>query len=224
MKEGGILPPAEFEGYGEQQPRQSQDYDFRSSIFERDFMSLRVPAKYELLEEGRLRLYGGESLSSVHQQNMLVRRQENFNFEAETCVDFQFHHFQQMAGLIYRYDEENQYYLRVAYNEKKQQNCLGILYFDKGNFSMPLEDDEMPVGEGKLYLRLTVRDKIGEFSYAKEDKQWKSIPWKLDVSILSDEYATPMGFTGAFVGMSCQDLRDKTAYGDFEYFSYRILD
>lgn len=224
LKGGGMVPPAEFEGYGEPQPKQDQDYLFHSKAFQTDFMSLRVPAQYEILTDGTLRLYGGDSLSSVHQQNMLVRRQTEFNFEAETCLSLPFNHFQKMAGLIYRYDEENQYYLRVAYDEEKQHKCLGILHFDKGNFSMPLGEAEIPIEEGKLYLRLTVRNKIGEFSYAGEDKQWKTIPCKLDVSTLSDEYATPMGFTGAFVGMSCLDLIDKKSYGDFYYFSYRILD
>ena len=224
IKEGGIVPPAYFEGYGEQRVSMNQDYTFNSKAFQTDFMSLRVPAQYNILEDGTLRLHGGDSLSSVHQQNMLVRRQTDFSFEAETCLSFSFNHFQKMAGLIYRYDEENQYYLRVAYDEEKQQKCLGILLFDKGNFSMPLGKDEIPVGDGKLYLRLTVKNRVGEFSYAKEDKQWKAIPYKFDVSILSDEYATPMGFTGAFVGMSCQDLMDRTAYADFHYFNYRILD
>ena len=89
---------------------------------------------------------------------------------------------------------------------------------------MPLVENEIPVRNGKLYLRLTVRNKYGEFSYAGEDKHWKVIPYKLDVSILSDEYATPMGFTGAFVGMSCQDMMDRSGYADFYSFNYKVLD
>jgi xylan 1,4-beta-xylosidase len=187
-------------------------------------MSLRSPAEYDILEDGRLRLYGKESLSSLHNQNMLVRRQADFCFEAETCLELPFHHFQKMAGLIYRYDEENQYYLRIAFREEMQQMCLGILCFDKGNFSMPLGQQEIPVGNGKVHLKLVVRNKQGEFFYAKEDKQWKAIPYQFDASILSDEYATPMGFTGAFIGMSCQDLMDKTGYADFYSFRYQVLD
>ena len=54
--------------------------------------------------------------------------------------------------------------------------------------------------------------------------QWNVIPYRIDVSTLSDEYASPMGFTGAFVGMSCQDMADASAYADFKYFEYRVLD
>jgi xylan 1,4-beta-xylosidase len=125
---------------------------------------------------------------------------------------------------LYRYNEENQYYLRVTFDEEKQQKCLGLLLFDNGNFSMPLGENEIPVGNGKVYFRLTVKNKYGEFSYAKEDKKWEVIPYKLDVSILSDEYAAPMGFTGAFIGMSCQDMMDKSGYADYYYFSYKVID
>jgi xylan 1,4-beta-xylosidase len=224
LKEGGIVAPAEFEGYGEQLLQSLYEYKFSSKAFKQDFMSLRTPAQYDVLEDGRLRLYGRESLVSVHSQNMLVRRQTDFSFEVETCLELPFNHFQKMAGLIYRYDEENQYYLRIAYNEDKQQKCLGILCFDKGKFSMPLGEEEVPVGDGKVYLRLTVRNKHGKFSFAKEDKQWMDIPYQLDTSILADEYAEPMGFTGAFIGMSCQDMRDKCGYADFYSFSYKVLD
>ncbi|HYE11333.1 MAG TPA: glycoside hydrolase family 43 protein [Patescibacteria group bacterium] len=224
LKAGGIAPPDQFEGYGERYIQKRYDYDFSSKAFEKDFMSLRIPAQYDILEDGRLRLYGKESLSSLHNQNMLVRRQTDFCFEVETCLELPFNHFQKMAGLLYRYNEENQYYLRVAFNEDKQQNCLGLLCFDNGSFSMPLGDAEIPVGNGKLHIRLTVKNKYGEFSYAKEDKQWKVIPYRLDISILSDEYATPMGFTGAFVGISCQDMMDKSGYADYYYFSYNAID
>ncbi|AJG98276.1 glycoside hydrolase family 43 [Clostridium beijerinckii] len=223
LKEGGIVPAVEFEGYGEKIIKKVYDYKFNEGEFKHDFMSLRVPAKYDVLEDGRLRLYGKESLSSIHNQNMLIRRQSDFCFEAETCIDFPFEHFQRMAGLIYRYDEENQYYLRVAYNEEKGEKCLGILCFDKGNFSMPLGENEIPVGNGKIYLKLKVENRYGEFYYAKEDLVWNSVPYKIDVSILSDEYATPTGFTGAFIGMSCQDMRDSSAYADFYSFKYTVI-
>lgn len=224
LKEGGIVPCEEFEGYGEKHSKKIYEYNFNEEAFKHDFMSLRVPAKYDILQDGKLRLYGKESLTSIHNQNMLVRRQTDFGFEVETCIDFRFNHFQRMAGLIYRYDEENQCYLRIAYNEKKGEKCLGILRFDKGNFSMPLGENEIPVGEGKIYLKLKVKDRYGEFYYAKEDLVWKDIPYRIDASTLSDEYATPLGFTGAFIGISCQDMRDSSAYADFYYFKYTVLD
>jgi xylan 1,4-beta-xylosidase len=224
LKDFTILPPKEFEGYGEKSANRKIDYNFTDESFKSDFMSLRVPAQYDILEDGTLRLYGKESLSSFHNQNMLIRRQADFSFEAETCVFLPFNHFQKMAGLIYRYDEENQYYIRIAYNEEMGQKCLGLLLFDKNNFSMPLMENEIPIGNGKVYLRLTIRNRYGEFSYAKEDLKWHVIPYKIDASILSDEYAAPMGFTGAFIGISSQDLESNSSYADFYYFKYKSFD
>lgn len=224
LKDFTMLPPERFQGYGEKDIKKQFEYNFADQSFKNDFMSLRVPAQYDILEYGSLRLYGKESLSSVHNQNMLVRRQTDFSFEAETCVLLPFDHFQKMAGLIYRYDEENQYYLRVAYNEEIGEKCLGILCFNNNNFSMPLLDKEIPIGNGMVYLKLTVKNRFGEFSYAKEDLKWQVIPYKIDISVLSDEYTTPMGFTGAFVGISSQDLESNTSYADFYYFKYNVLD
>lgn len=224
LKDGGILPPDEFEGYGDKKERKVFEYKFSDEEFKLDFMSLRVPAEFEILDNGILRLFGRQSLMSAHNQNMLVRRQTDFRFEAETCLEFPFNHFQQMAGLIYRYDEYNQYFLRLAYNEEKGQKCLGILALNDGQFSMPLGEDEILIGDGKLYLKLTVKDKVGVFSYAKEDLIWREIPYTIDATILSDEYANPLGFTGAFVGMSCIDMKNYSGYADFYYFKYTILD
>ncbi|MDV3429302.1 MAG: glycoside hydrolase family 43 protein [Bacillota bacterium] len=223
LKDGGMVPKAEFEGYGYKKEKKIYYYKFNDNDYKLDFMSLRVPAEYEILNDGILRLYGKDSLISTHNQNMLVRRQTDFSFQAETCVKASFSSFQQMAGLLYRYNEENQYYLRVSYDEEKKQSCLGVLVFDNKNFFMPLQE-EIPIEGEKVYLRLTVREISGEFSYSTDNSKWYTIPYKIDVRKLSDEYAEPMGFTGAFTGISCQDMIYGKSYADFYYFKYMILD
>jgi xylan 1,4-beta-xylosidase len=49
------------------------------------------------------------------------------------------------------------------------------------------------------------------------------MPGPLDASILSDEAAAPgtPNFTGAFVGVCCQDLAGTRQPADFDYFVYR---
>jgi xylan 1,4-beta-xylosidase len=44
-----------------------------------------------------------------------------------------------------------------------------------------------------------------------------------DASILSDEAAGPgsANFTGAFVGVACQDVSGTAQPADFDYFEYR---
>jgi xylan 1,4-beta-xylosidase len=42
--------------------------------------------------------------------------------------------------------------------------------------------------------------------------------------ILSDKHVNGNGFTGAMVGVSCQDLLDNGVYADVDWFEYRGLD
>ena len=130
LKNGTLVPDTVFEGYGEQAKPAAVRYEFGSKEFAADFQSLRVPSRYEVLPSGALRLFGGYSLSSVHSQALLARRQTDFAFQATTRVSLPFDHYMKMAGLSYRYDESCQYYLRIAYNEEQGCQCLGIIKID----------------------------------------------------------------------------------------------
>jgi beta-xylosidase len=64
------------------------------------------------------------------------------------------------------------------------------------------------------------------FAYRLDGQDWQWLPQQFDASILSDE-AGPAGnpnFTGAFVGMCCQDLAGTCRTADFDYFYYRERD
>ena len=100
---------------------------------------------------------------------------------------------------------------------------MGILCFDKYGFSMPLGRDEIPVGD-TVHLRVRMNGRYGFFAYSTDGVAYNDIPYRLDAAKLSDEYTTPLGFTGAFAGMSCIDLVDKKGYADFLYARYRPLD
>lgn len=219
LKNKTMVPDECFEGYGEQKPPVPVEYDFREKQFLLDFQSLRSKPKYSVEPDGTLRLWGGNSPYSDFDQNVLLRRQMHFDFEAYTSVTLHGKNFQQMAGMMYRYDEITNYFLRVAYDENKGQNCLGILCTIQGKFSMPIAD-EIPVGDNKVYMKLSVKRRQGVFSYSLDGTNYTDLPYTIDVSTLSDDFAVPLGFTGAFVGMDCVDLRDKTAWADFHSFSY----
>lgn len=222
LKNGTVVPDAQFEGYGEQNKRRMYDYDFSSKEFAMDVNSLRIPAKTELLSDGKLRIYGGESPLSPQSQNVQLRRQTDFCFEATTAVTLHSEYFQQMAGLLYRYDERAQYYLYLSRQEEKGL-CLGILKIDHDGAELPLLGKEIPCPVEEVHLRVTVDRTTGYFSYSFDGENYTKIPYELDVTILSDEYAR-LGFTGAFVGMACQDMQDQTAYADFSKFTYEAWD
>ena len=55
------------------------------------------------------------------------------------------------------------------------------------------------------------------------DDDWQWLPQQFDASILSDEATTPghANFTGAFIGMACQDMAGTSRPADFDFFEYR---
>jgi xylan 1,4-beta-xylosidase len=56
-----------------------------------------------------------------------------------------------------------------------------------------------------------------------DEGNWQWLPQQFDASILSDEASAPgaPNFTGAFVGMACQDLAGTAKSADFDYFDYQ---
>ena len=77
-----------------------------------------------------------------------------------------------------------------------------------------------------VHLRAEVDFERLRFAYRLQDGGWIWLPETFDASILSDEAAAPgsPNFTGAFVGMACQDLAGTAKPADFDYFEYRERD
>jgi len=227
LKGGGNLAPDAFEAEVERIGAPSTiEYSFSDARFLLDFKTLRIPFQEPMFSiserAGFLRIRGEESLQSRHRQAVIARRQEHFSFRAETAVEFEPVSFHQMAGLIYRYDEHSQFYLRVSCDEKIGK-CLGLLVFEQGKFSLPLREKEVPLPKGRIHLGVETKGIDCQFYYSLDGSRWQPIGPVLDASVLSDDAATPLGFTGAMVGMACQDAVSRSTYADFAYFRYQAL-
>ena len=76
----------------------------------------------------------------------------------------------------------------------------------------------------RMGFRVAVDFERLRFAYRVEglDEDWRWLPQLLDASILSDEASLPgcPNFTGAFVGMACQDSAGTMLAADFDYFEY----
>jgi xylan 1,4-beta-xylosidase len=61
------------------------------------------------------------------------------------------------------------------------------------------------------------------FAYRMPGQNWQRVPHVFDASIVSDEAGPPNlpNFTGAFVGVCCQDGEGTGRQADFDYFEYR---
>lgn len=225
LSNGTNTPDSTFEVYGavEVKKRGPVRYTFDTEDFLRDFQTLRLPyegSRFSIEDKkGTLRITGKESIVSRHEQAILCRRQQDFCFEAKTHVELEGRHFQKMAGLIYRYDERNQYYLYLSFDEVLDSYALSLVAVDQGCHRF-VTAVPIAVPGNQVHLRLDVTYERAAFSYALNDGEWVSIGGELDTSILTDEYTKPMGFTGAFVGMACQDLSSRQSRAYFSYFDY----
>ncbi len=73
-----------------------------------------------------------------------------------------------------------------------------------------------------VYLRVNVKTATYEYSYSFDGKNWHLLPVTFPSYKLSDDYIQGGGFfTGAFVGMRCQDTSGQNKYADFDYFIYK---
>jgi xylan 1,4-beta-xylosidase len=197
--------------------------DFNSNKLSIHFQSLRVPLDEDSMSlrerPGFLRLKGGESLFSFHHQTLVARRQQAFSFTSETCIEFEPENFNQMAGLICLYDTMNYYYLRISYDEILGKT-LNIISSRNAVYDEPLDKEVSIEGIERCYLRVSVDYDRLHFYYSKNGTEWMTLGPELDASTLSDEYCVKGCFTGAFVGLCCQDLSGGRKQADFDYFEY----
>jgi xylan 1,4-beta-xylosidase len=124
-----------------------------------------------------------------------------------------------MAGLIAYYDTENHYYLRISHDEELGRT-LNIISTDAATSSEMLENDVVIPTDGRVHLRLTLKGSALRFEFALSPGDWQRIGPTLDATILSDDYSH-LGFTGAFVGVCCQDLTGQRLHADFDRFLYQ---
>jgi xylan 1,4-beta-xylosidase len=195
--------------------------NFDSPTLEPGWNSLRVPVDESWLtltqRPGWLRLRGRDSLHSLFEQSLVTKCVQNFQFIAETCLEFSPTHFTQMAGLICYYDTRQHFYLRVTHDEKLGK-ILGIVLTDDGAYD-ELADGRMVINDWKqIFLRAEIDFAKLQFSASPDGKSWQAVGPVLDFSKLSDDYGTGLRFTGAMIGLCAQDVGGTRAVADFDYF------
>lgn len=200
--------------------------DFDSSSMDVQFQSLRIPlydTYYSLTtRRGYLRLYGRSGLSSKFGQSLFARRWTEFQFEASTCLEYEPTVFKNMAGLICMYDTDNYFYLHVTHDEDIGK-CISILTAENKKYEYPI--DFLPINNSdRIYLKVTVdHDKLQFYYSIRDEAVYEKIGPVLDASVLSDEACNEGWFTGAMVGLCCQDLTGFRTYADFDYFEYKTV-
>jgi xylan 1,4-beta-xylosidase len=187
-----------------------------------DWQSLRLPVDSSWLSlterMGHLRLFGRESLTSLHRQSLVGRRLQHFYATVSTKLEFLPEDAQQMAGLAAFYDTKHWVYLRLSRDEGLGRT-LDVLVMDAGVYSQPLVC-EVPIADGAVCLRLVFERHHFYFEYSSDEKNWQAVGGRFDTYKLSDDYCNGLSFTGLFIALCCQDLTGRKLHADFDYFEY----
>ena len=199
--------------------------NFESDKLNINFATLRIPFTEKIgslsARPNHLRLYGNESLTSKFTQSLVARRWQSFKFEAETAVDFRPLNVQQGAGLVCYYNTDNWSALQVRWDENLGR-IIELTIGDNFNFTQPLLNKiQVPEAVGHVYFKVNVDYDVYFYSYSFDGKNWTKIDKLLDATKLSDDYVNGPRFTGAFVGMSCDDMSGSRLPADFNYFKYQ---
>lgn len=203
-------------------------HDFDDATLPIDFQWLRTPWPDDIFSltarPGHLRLHGRETIGSPFRQSLVARRQQAHCFSASTRVEFEPEHFQQLAGLVCYYGATKFHYLYLSHDEKAGKHLRVMSAIPDGvvadAFTPPIP---LPAGCA-VELRVEVDEERLHFGYRVDgsNRDWQWLPQLFDASLLSDEASAPgqPNFTGAFVGMACQDLAGTGRPADFDWFEY----
>lgn len=203
--------------------------DFAAAQLPIDFQWLRTPRPEEIFSltarPGHLRLFGRETIGSLFRQSLVARRQQSHCYSASTVMEFEPEHFQQLAGLTCYYSSAKFHYLHISTDEIIGKH-LRVMSCIPDSVQADAFTPPIPIPAGKrVHLRVEVDYERLHFAYLVEgvDKDWRWLPQQFDASILSDEATTPgfPSFTGAFVGVACQDMAGTARPADFDFFEYR---
>ena len=201
--------------------------EFDGAELPMDFQWLRSPWPAELFSvaarPGFLRLFGRETVGSLFRQSLVARRQQSHCYSASTRMEFAPDHFQQAAGLICYYGGAKFHYLHVSHEEGigryvAVMSCLPDSVQGDA-FTRPIA---LP-RDTAVEFRVEVDHERLLFAYRVDGEKWCWLAQSFDASILSDEASAPgsPNFTGAFVGMACQDTSGAAKPADFDWFEYR---
>lgn len=196
--------------------------NFSDTNLHEQWQSLREPVTKEWLTigAGGLSLLGKQPLQSWESQSLVARRVRYFDIEVTTELAFKPGSIEEMAGLVFYYNSGHYHYLHLTDDKGLK---LRVITCNRNKESVITETAIKP---GLIQLKGTFIRNVIRFYWQQDGQGWQSIGETLDGSILSDDYVQhdngnyKAAFTGAFVGLCCQDLAGNGAIAHFKHFHY----
>lgn len=189
------------------------------------WQSLRRPAHAGWLDfaarPGWLRMAGGESPHSLHDQSLLARRLEGFRATATTRLEFSPTRYTQFAGLVCWYDTRTNYALNVTHDEKLGR-VVAVQLSDDFVYAEPPEA-RLPIADwpAAVFLRAEIDRAELRFFASPDGERWTPVGGVFDFGKLSDDYGSTLHFTGTMIGLACRDVAGQRGHADFEWFELR---
>lgn len=197
----------------------SEFYDFKKGIMPGCFQSLRVPMGDRAgFTKNGLKLRGCDGLNSRYEQSLIARRIDSAEAVVTTKLTFEPESEKHLAGLVFIYDTCHWHYVYLTRGSVSGEKEMRVLSCDGKRLIYPSKGIKIKDTEA-VELRGSVNGDSLQFSF-NAGEGFCLIGGKLDINILSDEHVH-LGFTGAMVGICCQDLFRKEKCADFEWMEYR---
>ena len=167
---------------------------------------------------GWLRLKGsGATLEDTEAPPVFIgQRQQYFDSEITTAIDFQPTKPAEEAGLALRMNNRHHYEFGIARDGEQR-----VVYLRYVIGSIRADAVRKSLGPGLVRLRIVSTAETYRFSYAVGDGAFQQLG-EVETRYLSSEVAD--GFTGVFVGMfATGNSKDSAASADFDWFEYRRM-
>ena len=195
--------------------------------------TLREPARADWASldarPGWLRLRGRHSTDSLQEQSLVACRLTSPSLTAGVTLEATPKNFTQSAGLIFYYNTSSYFYLRTTVREVGGQLVPGdapteqiLEVFEKDPVT-GLKTHGAAVVDKDIPIRLEAVLTGGrlQFHWSQSGDVLEPIGPELNALHLSDDHGGALRFTGAFVGVAAQDLRDRSFTADFTDFVCR---
>jgi xylan 1,4-beta-xylosidase len=198
-------------------PKKEVRDDFDSEKLGFDWIYIRNPIteNYSFTEKkGVLRLKGGSAnLFDVDSPTFLGRRQQHFNFDATTNIEFEPKNENEEAGLTLLMSNRHHYDFYIKKSGRKR--VLVVKY----NLELIKQTAvEIPLEKGAVKLRISGTKEFYTFSYTQGKNEFKEIA-KVNTRYLGSEVTG--GFTGVIIGMyATGNGKNSVANADFDWFDY----
>ncbi len=186
--------------------------------------TLREPADEDWVSlsarPGWLRLRGRRSPDSLSGQSLVARRLKELEFRASVTVEAAPVDPSQSAGLIVYYNTASYCYLKITVDNSGRR--VAEIWVREAGDEVNLTGSFPLPEEACLRLGAERRNGFLQFSLGVAGGDLELVGPQLRTGHLSDDRGPLLRFTGTLIGVSAQDLHNRSFTADFQQF--RLLD